>query len=78
MLNTLFAEGTDFKEICNSSTQTLTGNGDVVGSLSWIHRRDKLEKKNALQTLNDMHEKTFRSNNNRINMTLKYKVILNL
>lgn len=78
MLNTLFAEGTDFKEICNSSTQTLTGNGDVVASLSWIHRRDKLEKKNALQTLNDMHEKTFRSNNNRINMTLKYKVILNL
>lgn len=78
MLNRLFAEGTDFKEICNSSTQTLTGNGDVVGSLSWIHRRDKLEKKNALQTLNDMHEKTFRSNNNRINMTLKYKVILNL
>lgn len=78
MLNTLFAEGTDFKEICNSCTQTLTGNGDVVGSLSWIHRRDKLEKKNALQTLNDMHEKTFRSNNNRINMTLKYKVILNL
>lgn len=78
MLNRLFAEGTDFKEICNSSTQTLTGNGDSVGSLSWIHRRDKLEKKNALQTLNDMHEKTFRSNNNRINMTLKYKVILNL
>lgn len=78
MLNRLFAEGTDFKEICNSSTQTLTGNGDVVGSLSWIHRRDKLEKKNALQTLNDMHEKTFRSNNSRINMTLKYKIILNL